>query len=273
MSYEYDYYASELGESLLPVFSVLVAVFLAVWVIAMLVGVVLYVIRSLSLHTIAKRRGIHNAWLSWIPVGQEWIIGSLSDQFKYLTQGKNQSRRKLLLGLNLAGVVLSLISGAISVAETVADTMAMAGYSSAVEEAALGVMLPVASTLVIAVVSSVVSVVAYVFRQMSMYDLYKSCNPKNAVVFLVLGILFGITEPFFLLSCRNKDEGMPPRKSGNPAAEPEAAPIVDAEPVEEASVAPAAISAPAEPAEDAAEPAEPADSADSAEPAAPADTE
>ena len=31
-------------------------------------------------------------------------------------------------------------------------------------------------------------------------------------IFLVLSIIFRITEPFFLFLCRDKDEGMPPRK-------------------------------------------------------------
>ena len=47
-----------------------------------------------------------------------------------------------------------------------------------------------------------------VFYHMSNYDLYRSCNPKNAVTFLVLGIIFPITQPFFYLSCRKKDLGM-----------------------------------------------------------------
>ena len=32
------------------------------------------------------------------------------------------------------------------------------------------------------------------------------------MLFLVLSIVFNITEPFFVFSCRNKDFGMPPRK-------------------------------------------------------------
>ena len=32
------------------------------------------------------------------------------------------------------------------------------------------------------------------------------------MLFLVLSILFGVTEPFFLFFSRNKDDGMPPRK-------------------------------------------------------------
>lgn len=261
MNYDFEYYGSEIEEVLLPVVSVLVAVFLAVWVIGMLVSVVMYVLRSLSLHQIAKRRGLNNAWLAWIPVGQEWIIGSLSDQYKYLTQGKNQSRRKILLWLNLGGVVLGFLSGVISGVQSMVEILG--GYGSSAEEA-LGIMIPVTLTMVIAVVSSVVSITAYVFREMSMYDVYKSCDPKNAAVFLVFSILFGFTEPIFLMVCRNKEGGMPPRKTVvNPApavmAPAPAAPAAPAEPAEapaEPADAPAGDAAPAEPADAPAEPAE-----------------
>ena len=47
---------------------------------------------------------------------------------------------------------------------------------------------------------------------MALYDVYTSCTPQNNVVFLVLSILFSVTEPFFLFFNRNRDDGMPPRK-------------------------------------------------------------
>ena len=57
-----------------------------------------------------------------------------------------------------------------------------------------------------------ISIATMVIRYMAMYDIYNSCSPQNSVVFLVLSILFSITEPFFLFFTRNKDDGMPPRK-------------------------------------------------------------
>lgn len=213
MNYNFEYYGSDIDETALPILYTMIAVYLAVLVICVLVGLVMYVIRSLSLHTISKRRGIRNAWLSWIPVGQEWVIGSLSDQYKYLTQGKIQSRRKILLGLNLVALVIGVVSAGISVSNSVQMIMGVS-YGTMTEEAAIGSALSVMIAMAVALVSCALSIVTYVFRQMSMYDVYKSCKPNNAVVFLVLGILFGVTEPFFLLACRNKDDGMPPRRIG-----------------------------------------------------------
>ena len=44
------------------------------------IGIGAYVLWSLGVYTIAKRRGIRKPWLSWIPVGNLWILGSISDQ-------------------------------------------------------------------------------------------------------------------------------------------------------------------------------------------------
>ena len=49
-----------------------------------LVSVAAYVLTSLSLYTIAARRQIANPWLSWIPVVRIWVLGSLSDQYRYV---------------------------------------------------------------------------------------------------------------------------------------------------------------------------------------------
>lgn len=228
-------------EGLTTVFAGIMAIVLAGVVIGWLVGAVLYVIRSLSLYTIAQRRGLKNPWLSWIPVGRDWIIGSLSDQFKYLTEGKNQSRRKILLGLSIGSVLVSALSYLPNFLTMVFELSGGAADPSAL------LMLMIIVSLVVFVVSSVVSVAKLVFHHMSMYEIYRSCNPKNAVLFLVLGILFSFTEPFFLLSCRNKDLGMPPRKKKAPAGEKPAAAAEPAAPAKpEAPAAPAEEPAPAD---------------------------
>ena len=62
-------------------------------------------------------------------------------------------------------------------------------------------------------------VVTYtVFAFISLYYVYKSCNPDTAVVFLVLSIVIPATMPFFLLADRNLDRGMPPQAAGAPAS-------------------------------------------------------
>ena len=69
---------------------------------SMLISLAVYVFTALSLYTIAARRGIKNPWLAWIPVGSNWILGSVADQYQHLVQGKITSRRKIMLSLSEA---------------------------------------------------------------------------------------------------------------------------------------------------------------------------
>jgi hypothetical protein len=171
-------------------------ILLGVLAVALLVSVIFWIISSLSLQAIARRRGIRNAWLAWVPIGNQWILGSIADQYQHLIQGKITSRRKILLWLGLANFVVSVIGGILS---------GVIGATAQTEEQ---MMVFSVVNLVSSLGGMALGITVLVFYHMSNYDLYRSCNPKNAVTFLVLGIIFPITQPFFYLSCRKKDLGM-----------------------------------------------------------------
>ena len=46
-------------------------------VVLSLFGVVLYVLMSIGLYRLASKAGIQHAWLSWIPIGNFYILGML----------------------------------------------------------------------------------------------------------------------------------------------------------------------------------------------------
>lgn len=188
-------------------------------VAAALVGLAGYIMESIGLQAIAKRRGLNHPWLAWIPVGREWLIGSVSDQYRYLVKGEIRSRRKLLLGLSAVKEICTLIAvGALL--RLIANLPMLDGSISDGELAAL-ILGPVMTAQVGGIAAVAVGIVTMVFRQICMYDLYRSCDSHNAVAYLVLGILFGILEPIFLIVVRKKDGGMPPRRDAyRPNQEP-----------------------------------------------------
>ncbi len=174
---------------------------LTILIIPFVLAVVCYVFHACSLHAIAKRRGIRHGWLSWIPIGNLWILGSVSDQYRYVVKGQITNRRKLLLWLTVA-----MLLGGVTVATLIV---------AALFAASIGFLLLVVLLLL---AEMALTVAVAVFLYIALYDLFQSCNPGNAVLFLVLSILVPVTLPFFLFACRNKDEGMPPRKQ-RPVAE------------------------------------------------------
>ena len=177
-----------------------------VLIFSALLAVVFYVFRAIGLYRIAKRRTIRHAWLAWIPVASEWIMGSISDQYQYVVKGQIRNRRILLtvlsaviLALSAAEAVLSLDVVAVLVGEM------MFGNGS---------MDPVRLAIVVGLTALCFAVqIAYiVFYFLALYDLYSSCTTKYNVLFLILGVFFRFLDPFFIFSCREKDEGMPPRR-------------------------------------------------------------
>ena len=71
------------------------------------ISLALFILQGFGLYSIARRRGIHHAWLAWVPIGNRWVLGSVSDQYQHLAQNKVTSRRKIMLILGAAGMVVT----------------------------------------------------------------------------------------------------------------------------------------------------------------------
>lgn len=173
-------------------------------------GVLMYVFRALGLYTIASRRQIKRPWLSWLPVGDLWILGSISDQYRYVTLRQVRSRRKLLLCFKLLEMILAVAIVCVNVSLVVQLTVG--GTNLTEVQTARMAIGPSIATLVMSLASLALGIVSAVYQYIVLYDLYASCMPERKVLFLVLSILFGVTVPFFVFACRKKDGGMPPRR-------------------------------------------------------------
>ena len=191
---------------------VFAAIALVFYLLMFAYAIVCYILQSLGIYAIAKRRGIQNPWLCWLPVGDIWIMGSISDQYQYIAKGKVRNRRKVLLGMAIAGCCAGVLMGVLAFVGIVG----IAAGSDAFGGALLAVVLLLYITLL------VMAIVSVVLQFIVLYDIYASCNPDNAVLFLVLSIFLRIS-PFLIFYDRKQDEGMPPRKvlKAEPVAEPE----------------------------------------------------
>lgn len=198
-------------------------------------GVLVYVLQALALYTIAKRRGINKPWLAWIPLVNVWILGSISDQYQYVVKRQVKNKRKALLGLNIAisalafviivGFVWLLIKlvmlgitmdfGWIDNGNPVSDIP----WELVSNE--IGALLLLAFS---ALPLMVLSIVHAVFSYMALYDVFRSCDPNNSTLFLILSLVGNVVVEgaysIFLILCKDKDLGMPPRKE-----EPVAIPV------------------------------------------------
>ena len=201
------------------------------------ISIVAYVFQSVSMYSIANRRGIKNPWLSWVPLGNLWMLGCISDQYRYVAKGQVKNKRKSLL---ILGIVMSVVAVATLVVAAIVSIGALdANYLSDSEAAAMLVGMIIMLVLYLALLA--VAIAVTVIQYMALYDLFVSCDPNNGVLFLVLSILISMAMPICMFICRKKDGGMPPRKAAAPVFVPQPAyqpaqPPVVAVPVEETPV-------------------------------------
>lgn len=177
-------------------------------------GAVSYVFCALSLYTIAQRRCIRKPWLAWIPVVNVWILGSISDQYRYVVRGEVKNKRKVLLSVSILKCLLSLLVSVRTIAVVISTVSAL--MQGASQDSMMRILLDgLGSSLLLSVPALILSIVGLVFELMALYDVYTSCEPENNVLYLILSIVPGIdqiTRPLFLFLCRDRDGGMPPRR-------------------------------------------------------------
>ena len=183
-----------------------------------LVNLLVYIFSGLGLYTIAKRRGIHNPWLAWVPWANLWLLGSIADHYRYVVRGEVKNRRKVLLGTEITtsligmavlvlcvNILVNILSVGVENLESMDEAMAqrMLAAISGPGIAMVALLLPL---LVVAILHTV-------FYLISLHDIYKSCDPSNATLYLVLGLFFSFAVPVFLMICRKKDNGMVPQQT------------------------------------------------------------
>lgn len=194
----------------------IVAIVLLTYLVTFGLGIVMYILQSLGIYTIAQRRGIKYPWLAWLPVANMWILGSISDQYRYVARGQIRNRRKWLLALSIVMLTLSLAAVGGYVAVLVEFVMQIPDITYVVSGPLPGGgVLPALWVFGVIAAIWILAVAAAVLQYVCLYDLYASCTPNYKVLFLVLSILFNVTMPFLVFACRKKDGGMPPRRDAS----------------------------------------------------------
>lgn len=199
----------------------IIAVVMIFYLIAMGLCVAMYVLQSLGMYTIAQRRGIKHPWMAWLPVTNMWLLGSIADQYRYVAKGQVRNRRKVLLGLHIAMLVLWFVFFCVYIGIFANLMMQIPALEYMPEEQIQSYLGSSALGIVgVLLIWWAVAMIAVVFQYICLYDLYASCSPNYKVLFLLLSILVNVTMPFIVFACRKKDDGMPPRKDAVPPVLP-----------------------------------------------------
>lgn len=173
--------------------------FAVIW-LAMLGGVIaLYVLGALGAYTVAKHRGVKNAWLAWLPIGISYVYGALSDDVVSLRGIPKKYRSRALLpaldGCAAGGIVLLFVV-------MISTFYSVMPLSNTAASAAPFVQLPF--MMLFALLINGTMIASRVFASIALYPIYREyCLPGTSLAFAVCGGIFGL-HGIFLFAIRNK---------------------------------------------------------------------
>lgn len=166
-----------------------------VYLILIGISIAQYIMYSLSMYTIADKRGIKNAWLSWIPVGEAWVIGKIADEYDERTNTKKNWAKTLLI-LSLLGSVLFVVAYVAFVAFMIASGFLSEGYFE--NEA---ILISVALYLFL-LIAALMMIAASILKTICLYKVYESIVPQKAIKYMIVSTIVPLGSGICLLKTR-----------------------------------------------------------------------
>lgn len=176
-----------------------VSVIMGIW------GLLTHLLRSIAMFKIARRRKIKGAWLAWLPITNEWLLGAIGDHYQRQKYGHDRCRRGKLLAYAIIMQSGSLIA---PVLERLPDWLGKSDLLEVVKSIhGSQITLLIAGGVVVGLVAVVIYFIQMITQYKAYYSFFASCKPKAAIPFLVLTILTP-ANPFLVFACRKSDGGM-----------------------------------------------------------------
>lgn len=185
---------------------VMLFVMLFIYLICGAIAFASYIVTSLSLYTIGSRRLIKNSWLSWLPIGREWVLGSIADEYDG-KNGVNHKWRKILLTLDIIGyfgVILVFIVYIVIAVLAITGTT-IAGFDFARPSATVGFASAIIAVIIAYIASFACLMAVQILSYICYFKLYESTVPKKAVKYLLISLLVPFGMPICLYKA--KDQG------------------------------------------------------------------
>ncbi len=162
----------------------IVAMIIFFYLIYFAIILAVYILRAIGLYKLAKNRGINNAWLAWIPVGDAYIMGCLSEASPYM---KHKFPKMHV-------IYPSIMGGFIFLTITL-----MFGFFLPNITSVYGLLFP----LLVYGLLFLAAIFIRLVHSFILYHIYKIYDPDNVILFLVLSIVMSI-DFIFLFVIRNK---------------------------------------------------------------------
>lgn len=172
---------------------IFVVIYVFFMLFALAIAGVFYALTAIALKKLSENRGYEKGWLAWIPIANNYLLGSIADSIEAYN-GKNKSYRKIMLWLSIAPAA----SGVLMFLTVILGVVL--GNSSSPESSFI--IVPIMVILYMALLAGTIALA--IFGYIVLYKIYKDYAPDNAVIYLVLSIFVNVTAPFLLFSIRDK---------------------------------------------------------------------
>jgi len=184
---------------------IMMLVVFAYYIVVFLVAIVNYVLTSLAIHKLGKRRGISNPWLAWIPIASSYAIGAIVDEYDGRFGFKKRWAKTLLsLGITEIAVLVGMVGTIIVM------SFAMLGIESS-SSSDLGM----ASVIIVLIMMAFYFVLLFVVMAymicgtICIYKIFESTVPEKSLKYMILSIVIPFAGCILLFKCRNQGYPLP----------------------------------------------------------------
>ena len=179
-----------------------------VYVLVMALSVVSYVFMALGIGGMMKSFGMPHPGCAFIPFYNTYLLGKVAEESSLrLGDSKVKPFGKILLIMQIVTSAASFLMGFGSGIAQMIQVLVQKSASSTSEISVLGIFFFLFMLLIwiISIAIQIITIIYCVFYYIATYKIFKCFVPKNAVLFLVLSIVFSITTPFIFFFIRKKE--------------------------------------------------------------------
>ena len=179
---------------------VMLSLFVILYLVIIAIGIAGYVMRAIAYQTIAKRRGIPNPWLAWIPLANYYLMGSIVDDYDQ-RNGLKKRWGKIMIGLLIAfGVGMALYFAVVILFAVFAGLNENLFMSEAVGSMVVIFLVLYLTLILYIMIAMALATVSYV----CMYKIFESTVPEKSAKYFILSILVPFAHEICLLKCRKQ---------------------------------------------------------------------
>ena len=187
--------------------------YLVIYFVSMAYAAYAYIFVSLGGMRMARKAGMSNPWMFWIPCANVYALGNLADTQASLCEGKNTTYRKKMLTWTIVVACVAIVWAiALSVFMVVAATNGLIDENGQVVTANVETAIGPALFFLLSSLAFLVLYVVYlVIYYKVLYRIFKLYAPDGAVGLLVLSVLVTVAIPAVFLSLSKREPVLPAR--------------------------------------------------------------